>query len=264
MSFKFRGDIEVPQRIFLGNDRLSYITYESAGISLFVDGQSQFLVTADGATIADDLVLNSVTIARTGTEPIHIVDISNHPDLGIGLGLIIDNSLGSQDFRVYLPKTNTDDQVIFNPGPDNDTAIVKFKKNNSDTDGNIFTKYSLGGTIYDSGSDIFIGAIANIDGALGICQPINTNTTTAGSELDQVTAFGIVQNLAAKELTWDMDNRNVVFYGFHGNEVSAQWADATFTSTDHGLMVSEQRLLPVLWQAVRWLMSNYHSVVLSS
>lgn len=262
MTFSFRGDIEVPQRLILGKDKTSYISYQNAGLALVVNNETQLIIGNDGATIADDVVLNSVIISRTGTNPIQIVDISNS-NIGLGLGLIIDNSYTDDDYRVYLPKTNTQDHVIFNNGPDVDTAIVKCKKYITDDAGNIFTKYSLGGTIYDSMSDIFIGAIANVDGALGICQPINGDTITGSSELDPETAFGIVSTLAAKTLTWDGDNRDVTFDGFHGDEVALKYAAATFDSPTHGVMVCQERLFPVLWSAVRWLISNYEGQPIS-
>lgn len=266
MTLKIRGDIEVPQRIILGNDKNSFIVYESAGISLYVNNEAQFMVTADGATIGDDVVLNSVTISRTGENPIQIVDISNHVSLGIGLGLLIDNSFGDDDFRLYLPKINTDDQVIFNPGPGNDTAIVKFKKNMADSDGNIFTKYTLGAAIYDDDdNDILLGAIANIVGVVDIVQPINSDTTSIVSDYDTSAALAIVQSLAVKNLIWDQDGRaDPEFVGFYGpGVVTAGFTEATFTSTDHGLLISQNRLLPVLWSCVRYLMENDLSYVLT-
>ena len=265
MTFVFRKDIQVPEKLILGLNSNAFLLYENSGITFYVNSVAQMIVDATGGTITNDTLVNSVLLARSGTNPIQLVDATNS-SIGLLEGFLIDNSYTDDDFRLFLPNINADDQVIFNPGAGDDTALLKFKMNstNGDNDGNFFTKFAIGNLIVDGVSDVFLGGIANNVGTIDICQPINATTIgTVNGVLNETAMANIVAALAPKELIWDGGGRNVTIEAFYGPEVALLYAAATFTSTEHGLMVCQAKLFPVLWAAVRYLL-NFAGLSLTS
>ena len=288
--FHTRLDIDIPGKIILGTNRDSFIISDGDAITFFLHGNPQFAITTEGALLHDDAFAPAL-VSETGhfaiaayferpptediqDEQVAIGDgfaITNIPEFA---GFLLDNAYKDtpqHDYRLHFPADSTVDAVTFNTFPEPGTAGFNIAKNGGDFEGNVWLRFSLRESIFQQ-IGIRRGGIINMHGHNAIYDNINhTNigTTTPDAYTDEE-AIDILTMIPVREFVWSNraepgginDYDTEVIEAFVAEDVEAIYPSAVadvaaYTSGEFALekVVSQSKLFPILWAAVRHMWS---------
>ena len=275
MTFVFRKNIIVPDNIILGTESIANIIFEDDGIVFYINGEAQVTIDENGLSgMAEVLeVSQSITspylllyavpdINEIPQPPAAIFETSNEFDF-IGLyGVCIDVYYddAQHDYRLYLPRVPTEDNVIFCNDGFSNTAVLKFLKNFNDIDGNTFVHFDLGDDI--SGDSYTLGGIINLNGTVAIYQPWDADhiDDTANMAIDTATALGYVNAINAYDMLWHHEDsesnllREVEHvHGFYAPDFVGVYEKAIVTLGPdmENQVICMEKLIPIMWAAIQ-------------